>query len=724
MSSRAHRLQLQPGRPEPMGALARDEGVNFAVFSAHAHRIELCLYDARGLQETARADLHGPVDGVFCGFLPEAGPGQVYGLRAHGPYAPAQGHLFNPHKLLLDPWAREVVGTFAWADEHHGYIVGHPQGPGSFDARDNAASALKARVAAEPRSAPGWGNRPRIAAQDVVLYELQVKSFSMNLPGVPPDLRGTYAGLAHPASIDHLRALGVTTLCLLPVHMRLDERHLARRGQVNHWGYNTLGFFCPEPRLASASVRSDPRAVAAEFRQMVHALHAAGLEVVLDVVYNHTAEGSELGPTLSWRGLDHASWYRLQPDDPGRCENLTGCGNTLNLAHPRVLQFVLDSMRLWVREMGVDGFRFDLAPVLGRGAHGFDPQAPFFAAVAQDPVLAGARLIAEPWDTGFAGYHLGRFPARWQEWNDKFRDTVRRYWLGSGAGRGVARGEFARRFAASSDLFHHGGRLPPASVNFITAHDGFTLHDLSSYAGKRNQANGEDNRDGRDDEICDPLGADGPSDDPQVLERRARVRRAMLATLLLSQGTPMLMAGDEIGHSQAGNNNAYCQDNALTWLDWGRADNVLRDFVTQVLGLRRRHRLLRHDRWFRDPQQAGGDLRLGWWTPQGHLMRIEDWHDASAHALGCCIESDAPYAPAGTTANDGAVAWSLFVAFNPLEDALPFQLPAGHWVLELESSATLAPGPVAGSLPIPGRSLAVFRAAAQDADAAPQGKSP
>ncbi|MBL8513502.1 MAG: glycogen debranching enzyme GlgX, partial [Betaproteobacteria bacterium] len=438
--------RIEPGHHAPFGAAPRDGGVNFAVFSAHATRIELCIFDASGTREIRRYDLLGPVLGVFSGFLPGVGAGLVYGLRAHGPYHPDHGHRFNAHKLLLDPYAREIAGHFGWRGEHHGYVIGHPDGARSFDARDNAAHALKAVVAGP--FAPLTAHRPRRRPEDLVLYEVHVKGFSMRHPEVPEALRGTYAGLAHPASIAHFKSLGVTTLSLLPVHYVIDEPALAERGRQNYWGYNTLGFFCANPRWARAGSHCvDTRAANAEFRAMTEALHAAGLEVVIDVVYNHTPEGNEFGPTLSFRGLDHATWYRLDPGDRSRCENLTGCGNTLNVAHPVVTQFVLDSLRYWVTQMGVDGFRFDLAPVLGRTAHGFEAAAPFFTALAQDPVLSTVHLIAEPWDAGVNGYQLGRFPGRFMEWNDKFRDSARGFWLRKGAASG--RGEFARRLTAS-----------------------------------------------------------------------------------------------------------------------------------------------------------------------------------------------------------------------------------------------------------------------------------
>ena len=725
---------MHPGRIEPLGAQARDGGVNFAVFSDHAQRIEVCIFDASGSRELRRYDLHGPQDGLWHGFLPGLGPGLVYGLRAHGPYAPHEGHRFNPHKLLLDPWAREIVGHFSWRSEHHGYELGHPDGPRSFDTRDNAAHALKARVAPASGPAPGWHNAPRHADADVVLYEVHVKSFSMTHPDIPADLRGTYAALAHPASIAHFKRLGVTTLSLLPVHYHLDEAFLAAKGLVNHWGYNTIGFFCPDPRYARRG--SDSSAVNEEFRQMVATLHAHGLEVVLDVVYNHTAEGHEMGPTLSQRGLDHKSWYHLQSDDLSRCENFTGCGNSVNVFHPRVMQWVLDSLRYWVHDMGVDGFRFDLATVLGRTHPRFDPQAPFFVALAQDPVLARARLIAEAWDSGPDGYQVGHFPLRWQEWNDKFRDGARRYWLHwaemsalasapadsapspghtpSPAARAgaLSRGEFARRFCASSDLFHHRRRRPTASINFISAHDGFTLADFTSHSRKHNHGNGEDNRDGRDNELCAALGAEGLSNDRSIQTRRERVRRALLATLLLAQGTPMLWSGDEIGHSQAGNNNAWNQDNATSWLNWAQADTGLCDFVGQVSALRRAEPALRHDRWFTSEPAGPGDRSLVWSTPGGAPMHHHDWHHGQEGAFACRIDGATVPDPGAPTAHAGSA--HLWLAFNPEAGDVEFVLPelAGDagWTVALDSALHWSVGhPVSHRLRVAAFSVVVLR---------------
>ncbi|WAC75417.1 glycogen debranching protein GlgX [Roseateles sp. SL47] len=709
MTMMAKTLPLRPGRHEPLGAHVRDGGVNFAVFSAHAWRVEVCLYDDAGVRELARYPLHGPVDGLWSGFLPGARAGLVYGLRAHGPHAPHEGHRFNASKLLLDPYAREIVGQFSWLAEHHGYPLGHPDGPLILDARDNGATALKARVA-PARPADGASgvrpraNAPRHAPGDVVLYEVHVKGFSMQHPDIPEALRGSYAALAHPAAIAHFQQLGVTTLSLLPVQYTIDEPHLAHTGLRNYWGYNTLGFFCPDPRLASAAVRHDPTAVTEEFRAMVHALHEAGLEVVLDVVYNHTPEGNEYGPTLSLRGLDQKSYYRLQPDDGAKLENLTACGNTLRVQHPRVTQLVLDSLRYWVGEMGVDGFRFDLAPVLGRTDHGHDPQAAFYTALRQDPLLAEVHLIAEPWDAGPQGYQLGNFPGRFMEWNDKFRDGVRGYWLGHGPDGGpIGRGALARRFTASSDVFQQGQRSPLVSVNFLAVHDGYTLADVVSYSRKHNEANGENNRDGRDGELCGNFGAEGETDDTRIRDTRRRVQRALLATLLLSQGTPMLYAGDEIGNSQGGNNNAYCQDNPIGWLDWPRADRDLARFVGEVLHCRRLHPLLRHARWF---SSASDDpVTLRWFHPSGRDMRQEDWHDPCQQTLAVRL-------------SDGSE--DLLVVFNPTPETQAFQLPPQTmgrsrqaWGLLLDSSGDTAPGPVKGhTLGAPPRALLLLGSAA------------
>jgi isoamylase len=649
-------LELTAGLPYPLGATVCDDGVNFAVVSEHATRIELCVFDEAGNER--RATLPGHTDGVWHGKLRGAGPGLLYGLRAYGQYAPGLGHRFNPHELLVDPYAREIV-----ADD----------------------GVFRARVAA-PLSALGPG--VRVPDADTILYELHVKGFSRLHPRVPESLRGTYAGLAHPACIDHLRSLGVTTLSLLPVHYSLTEGRLAALGLRNYWGYNTLGWFCPDPRLSSRP--SDPTATRIEFRDMVAALHDAGFEVVLDVVYNHSAEEGEQGPTLSLRGLDNALYYRLDPRDRSRYLNWSGCGNTLNLEHPRAVQLVLDSLRCWVSEYGVDGFRFDLAPLLGRTrcrADGFDPDAPLFVALAQDPVLARTKLIAEPWDLGPDGYALGRFPGRFLEWNDRFRDDLRRFWLE----RSISRGELARRLTGSNDRFRHGLRRPSASINFITAHDGFTLADLVSYAHKHNLANGEDNRDGHAHNFSSNCGVEGPTGDPQIVARRARLRRALIASTLVAQGTPMLLAGDEIAHSASGNNNAYCQDNPISWLDWDHADAEMLAFVRACIELRRIHPALRRDTWLRERDNE-------WRRPDGAAMRIEDWHDGARHCLAVRIGE-------GLGEPDDV----LLLLFNAELDAVEFTLPSGRWRVLLDSAAPAGPYPTAtATLTVAAESLLVL----------------
>ena len=683
---------LKPGRTAPFGAHLAHGGVNFAVFSEHATRIELCIFDAEGEIELKRYDLSGPDDAVFHGFLSGLSAGLVYGYRAHGPYAPERGHRFNPNKLLLDPYAREIVGRWSYQDLNFGYALGHPQGARSFDARDNAPGALKARVVPIAQARCERPCAPEVAAHNVVLYEVHVKGFSKNFAAVPAALRGTYAGLAHSASIAHFKALGVTTLSLLPVHFSISESHLTRLGLSNFWGYNSIGFFAPEPRWgrADSTAQSEPGALNLEFRQMVDALHVAGLEVVLDVVFNHSAEGDELGPSISFRGLDNASYYCAPSDDLSRCINFSGCGNTLNVAHPRVTQLVLDSLRYWVVEMGVDGFRFDLATVLARdpgfggfsGNAGFNANAAFFTALRQDPVLHAVRLIAEPWDCGPQGYQLGRFPGRFIEWNDRFRDAMRRYWLADAVfGPPLTRGEFARRFCGSSDFFQHGGKRPSASVNFITAHDGHTLNDVLSYSHKHNHANGEQNRDGRDDELRTNFGVEGETADVEVARTRTLVRHALLASLMLAQGTPMLLAGDEIANSQDGNNNGYCQDNATGWLAWQNADLRTVQLVKNLAALRAATPLLHYPQWFASDAQETARARVIWHAPDGRQMALHDWHDSSESALAAeMFEAD-------------AVLPSIRILFNPEPHEIRFALGATSWQLLFDSSATCAPSP-------------------------------
>ncbi|MFM2055796.1 MAG: hypothetical protein RLY71_181 [Pseudomonadota bacterium] len=626
-------LTLSAGQPWPLGASLGAQGLNVAVWAPDATRLELCLFDPEGREELVRLDLPVCTDGVWHGLLPigadlgtlAVGPGLVYGLRAHGPWAPQLGHRFNPAKLLLDPWAREVVGSYgrdprgpADPDLDLSLYVGHdPLDARLPDGRDNAAVALKARVPAEQAPAAPLPVRP--APDQRLLYEVHVRGATMRHPQVPAELRGSYAGLAQPAMIEHYRRLGVTTLSLLPVHFRADEARLQRLGLSNYWGYSSLAFLAPETRYWSGRADTTP---GGEFRAMVEALHAAGLEVVLDVVFNHSAETDATGPTLSFRGLANARYYRLDPADRSRYVNWAGCGNCLDLSEPRVVELVLGSLRHWVQQYGVDGFRFDLAPILARGPLGqaagqdgsFSRLAPFFAALQADPVLSRVLLIAEPWDIGPGGYQLGAFPPGWLEWNDQFRDTLRAWWLRGGSDRG----QFVHRYAGSSAQFRHDGRAPLASVNFITAHDGFTLRDLVSFDHKHNEANGEHNRDGHHHNCSWNCGVEGPSSDPAVLARRSTLSRALLATLLLAQGTPMLLAGDELGHSQRGNNNAYCQDNELTWLDWPGADTDLIASVAALSALRRALPQLRIARWLdRD------DVR--WRGADGSELHGEAW---------------------------------------------------------------------------------------------------
>ena len=655
--------RLQPGRPWPMGASVDDNGVNVAVFSAHASQIELCLFDETGQTETARLPLPAQTGDVWHVHLPGAGAGLIYGLRAHGPWRPDRGHRFNPHKLLLDPYARDIVtppGGFDWRGPHLGSDAEHPQ---HLDTRDNARQAHKARVVHD--SFDWQGDRaPRTALIDTVIYEAHVRGFSRRLPGVPAGLQGTYAGLASDAALAHFKRLGISAVSLLPVQHILDEPHLAARGLRNHWGYNTLGFFCPDPRYAAtADVR-------AEFRRMVQRLHAAGLEVLLDVVYNHTPEGDERGATLSLRGLDNRSYYRLPDARRDHYDNWSGCGNTLDIRHPRVLQLVLDSLRHWVQDFHVDGFRFDLAPVLGRGDPGFETDAPFFKALLQDPALQGVKMIAEPWDIGPGGYQLGRFPRGWLEWNDRFRDSARAFWLGGDA----TRGELALRLAGSSDLFQAQRRLPPEGINYIVSHDGFTLHDLVSYDLRHNEANGENNRDGHGHNLSWNCGWEGPTQDPEVLALRARLKRALLATLLLAQGTPMLAAGDELGHTQGGNNNPYCQDNETTWIDWAAADDTLIDYTAHLLHLRKTWMPLA-PRWYTGLPDAHGLQDLAWLRRGGEPMTPEHWNNRMSRIVGAWIgapgRADAP----------------LLLLINGRDTDATFRLPAGAWRCELDSSA-------------------------------------
>ncbi|MGH8737131.1 MAG: glycogen debranching protein GlgX [Burkholderiales bacterium] len=614
-----------PGRPYPRGATWDGEGVNFALFSESAEKVELCIFDETGRRERQRVELRERTDAVWHCYLPEARPGLVYGYRVYGPYKPEEGLRFNPNKLLVDPYAKDFLGSLRWSDALYGYTVGHKREDLAFDRRDSAAFMPKCRVL---ETAFTWGDdrRPDIPWHETVIYEMHVRGFTMRHPEVPQSLRGTYAGLATAPVIEHLKRLGVTTVELLPLHAFIDDRNLVEKGLRNYWGYNTLGFFAPENRYsASGKVK--------EFKTMVKTLHSAGIEVIMDVVYNHSCEGNHLGPTLSLRGVDNAAYYVLESDSPRHYTDYTGCGNTVNLEHPRALQLVMDSLRYWAEEMHVDGFRFDLASALAREGGAVQPMGAFFDVVRQDPVLNQVYLIAEPWDLGQGGYQVGNFPRGWAEWNDRYRDGMRAYWKGDGG----QIGELARRFTGSADLYGRSGRRPHASINFVTAHDGFTLADLVSYNDKHNEANGEDNRDGHNNNISWNCGVEGPSDDPVILGLRARQRRNFLATLLLSQGAPMLLAGDELGRSQQGNNNAYCQDNELNWLDWtpSKEKDDFIGFIARLTALRRTHPSFRRRDFFEGrPLHGGGVKDILWLKPDGKEMSDEEWQHESARSLG------------------------------------------------------------------------------------------
>ncbi|MDX3966845.1 MAG: glycogen debranching protein GlgX [Bradyrhizobium sp.] len=660
--------RLREGRPYPLGSTFDGKGVNFALFSAHAEKVELCLFDDTGGREIERVTLPEYTDEVWHGYLPDARPGVLYGYRVHGPYDPLVGHRFNANKLLVDPYARELHGTLDWNDLNCGYIVGDSRADLSFDERDNAAFMPKCRVTG-PFSGRNDAVRPKTPWHATVIYELHVRGYTKRHPGVPPELRGTMAGLARPNILDYLRDLGITAVELLPIHPIAVDRHLAVNRLPNYWGYNSLNFFAVEPRYLASGDRE-------EFRRAVDAFHAAGIEVILDVVYNHTGEGNELGPTLSFRGIDNASYYCLA-EDKRRYLDFTGCQNSLNVGHPRVLQMVMDSLRYWAEEMKVDGFRFDLAVTLAREKHHFSRDAGFLAAVSQDPILVGTKLIAEPWDLGSDGYQLGGFPPGWAEWNDRFRDSTRRFWRGYSG----TIGDLAFRLTGSSDVFRTRGRRPWASVNFVTAHDGFTLEDLVSYQEKHNDANLESNADGTDNNLSWNCGAEGPTADPAILALRQRQKRNMMATLLLSQGVPMLLAGDEFGRSQKGNNNPYCQDNETSWLDWEGwrpTDKAFLEFVRRLLRLRSGHPAFHRQHFFHGEHIDGDGIKdITWLTPEGREMTDSDWRIPQRRCLGFLL---------GGKLKTGSVAASeklferdFIVLLSADERDVPFRLPGAEF---------------------------------------------
>jgi isoamylase len=657
------KARLREGRPHPCGATWTGLGVNFALFSAHASKVELCLFDDGGQREIERVELPEFTDEVWHGFLPDARPGTIYGYRVYGPYEPDNGHRFNANKLLLDPYAKAVVGDLDWNPAVFGYKL-ESGDELTFDERDSAPFMPRCRVI-DPAFTWGEDRAPRTAWERTVIYELHVRGYTKLHPSVPEVLRGTYRGLTEPRVLDHIRSLGVTAIELLPVHTFVKDSYLRDKGLSNYWGYNTISFFAPTRRYAHV-----PDFAFAEFKEMVARLHDAGIEVILDVVYNHTAEGNQLGPTLSFKGIDNASYYRLLPNEQRHYINDTGTGNTLNLSHPRVLQMVTDSLRYWVQEMHVDGFRFDLGTILARETHGFDQGGGFLDSCGQDPVLSSVKLIAEPWDIGPGGYQVGAFPPGWAEWNDRYRDTARSYWKGDEG----KLADFAARITGSGDLFNRRGRKPWASVNFVTAHDGFTLNDLVSYNDKHNEANGEENRDGHSNNHSWDHGVEGPTDDPEIIELRERQKRNFLGTLLLSHGTPMILAGDEFGRTQRGNNNAYCQDNDISWVDWTPDDRgqALTDFSSRVAALRRRYPVLRHSRFL----TATWNEELGvkdstWLTPNCDEMKPEHWQNVAARCVGLLLDGRAQISGIRQRGSES----TLLLITNAHHDVVLFTLP-------------------------------------------------
>jgi len=661
-------LELTPARggvPFACGATWDGQGTNFAIFSEHASKVELCLFDSGGQKEERRIALPEYTDQIWHGYVRGIGPGTVYGYRVHGPYAPEEGHRFNPNKLLLDPCARAHIGELKWDHACFGYTIGSTEEDLSFDTRDSAPFVPKSVVIDPNFDWRGEGRRHFMPWEHTIVYETHVRGFTKRHPAVPEHLRGTYAGLGVKEVIQYVKSLGVTAIELLPVHTFLDDSHLLEKGLSNYWGYNSIGFFAPDPRYSADRANS-----LREFKEMVARFHDAGLEVILDVVYNHTAEGNERGPTLSFRGIDNASYYRLLPDRKRYYINDTGTGNTVNLSHPRVIQMVTDSLRYWVTEMHVDGFRFDLGTILAREPNGFDNRSGFLKAVCQDPVLATVKLIAEPWDCGPGGYQVGGFPPGWSEWNDKFRDDVRDYWRGE-----ASAATLAPRLCASGDVFNHGGRRPWACVNFVTAHDGFTLNDLVSFNEKHNEANGEGNRDGHSHNRSWNCGAEGKTEDVEIVRLRERQKRNFLATLLLAQGTPMMLAGDEFGRTQLGNNNAYCQNNEISWLDWNidERGQALTRFTQRLTWLRHEYPQLHRSRFLTGTvDEATGAKDLTWLNANGSELSAEDWSDGKMQCFGMLLDGRVSTSSLKAKGTDS----TLLIVFNAYHDLVEFKLPS------------------------------------------------
>jgi isoamylase len=703
-------MRVWPGQSYPLGATFDGAGVNFALFAEHATKVELCLFDSHDDEKPSHTiRMPENTDHVWHAYLPDAQPGLIYGYRVYGPYEPEKGHRFNPNKVLLDPYAKAIGRDLKWDDCLFGYKLGDPAADLSFDERDSAAFAPLGMVL---DTAFTWGDdrAPRTPWHKTLIYELHVKGFTYRMPGVSDAHQGTYAGLASEAAVRHLKQLGITAVELLPVHHHVDDRFLVDKGKVNYWGYNTLAFFAPDSRYAS---HQSPRKAVLEFKTMVRSLHRAGIEVILDVVYNHTAEGNQLGSTLSMRGVDNASYYRLVPDNPRYYMDFTGCGNGLNMQHPKVLQFIMDSLRYWVLDMHVDGFRFDLASALARELYDVDRLGSFFDIIAQDPVLSQVKLIAEPWDVGPGGYQVGNFPPGWTEWNGKYRDCMRRFWKGDGG----TVSEMASRLTGSSDLYAWGGRAPYASINFVTCHDGFTLNDLVSYNDKHNEANGEQNRDGANDNNSWNCGVEGPTDDPAINQLRERQKRNFLATLLLSQGVPMMSAGDEVGHTQIGNNNAYCQDNDLTRINWELTPpkKQLLEFTRKVVRLWQKQPVLHRRKFFRGRAIRGSDIKdIYWLEPNGKEMDDAAWSAGFNKCLGVCLMG----VMTGEVDDHGepVTGDTLLILFNAHHELIPFTLPEAlegqKWERLIDTFRPEDPfqmTDVGKPYPLEGRSLAVFR---------------
>ncbi|MBB5287299.1 glycogen operon protein [Rhabdobacter roseus] len=693
-----------------MGATWDGKGVNFAIFAENATGVELCFFEStNGQTETYKIKIEEVTHHVWHVYVLDIAPGQLYNYRIHGPYEPSQGHRFNPNKLVLDPYAKAIAGAVQWDDALFGYELGHPETDLSFSETDSAPFLPKSVVVDTQFD---WeGDRPpEVPYHDAIIYEAHVKGFTISHPAIPEEMRGTYAALAHPVTIQYLQELGVTTLELQPIHHFVDDRHLIEKGLTNYWGYNTLGFFAPDARYSSSGVMGEQ---VREFKEMVKALHKAGIEVILDVVYNHTAEGNHLGPTLSFKGIDNASYYRLTEENPRFYMDYTGTGNTLNVRMPYVLQMIMDSLRYWITEMHVDGFRFDLAAALARVLHETDRLGAFFSIIHQDPIISQVKLIAEPWDMGEDGYQVGKFPPGWAEWNGMYRDCVRDYWRGAES----KLAEFAQRFTGSPDLYKGDYRHPTASINFITAHDGFTLHDLVSYNEKHNEANGEDNQDGESDNNSWNGGVEGPTDDPQILALRAKQKRNFLTTLFLSQGVPMLLAGDEWGRTQQGNNNAYCQDNEISWLDWSSADQDFLSFTRKLIHFSKHHPAFHRRRWFQGVPIKGSDVEdIAWYLPDGSNIPDDSWEEAFAKSLAVylngkgirCVDYQ----------NNKIVDDSFYLIFNAHDEPISYVLPkeknGQEWfkVLDTHENYLEEEGiayPPGGEILVPGRSTVVLK---------------